>query len=82
MALTFRIKFLLLLGFILLQAKGLSPGNADVPSALTSRAIFLAEEDFGAPRAIRWRRRPGSGGQDARAPLRAATEGSVGVPPA
>ena len=30
MALTFRIKFLLLVGFILLQAKGLSPGNADV----------------------------------------------------
>ena len=30
MALTFRIKFLLFFGFILLQAKGLSPGNADV----------------------------------------------------
>ena len=56
-----------------------SLGVGGSPSALTARATFLADADVGAPRAIRLRSRPGSGGQDARAPLRAAIEGSVGT---
>ena len=40
-------------------------GTPTSPSALTTRATFLADADVGAPRAIRWRSRPASGGQDA-----------------
>jgi hypothetical protein len=36
MSLTFRIRFLLFFGFILLQAKGLSPGNADACLAVAT----------------------------------------------
>jgi hypothetical protein len=35
-------------------------GTPTSPSALTSRAIFLADEDVSAPREIRWRSRLGS----------------------
>ena len=37
-------------------------GTPTSSSALTARATFLADADGGAPRAIRWRSRPGSGG--------------------
>jgi hypothetical protein len=37
-------------------------GTPTSSSALTSRGIFLADEDVSAPRAIRWQSRPGSGG--------------------
>jgi hypothetical protein len=62
MPLTFRIQLLLFFGFILLQAKGLSPGNADVLVGLGRPRQIYCRRGRQRSQGIRWRSRLGSGG--------------------